>query len=250
MNSQNFNYLRKVWHSLGLLIPILYMLDIFQNIIPNNQSSTQTILFFISITIFTFTFIFELLRFKVDFVQSLFLKLFHFIMKKNEKQKFTSVTPYFLSCSITLLLFPKEITIISLLFLTLGDPIASFMGSRFGKTKLKNNKSWEGFFSFVLFTFMIGFTVIYIFSNILKTDNLFLNNSIFFNVMILAITCLITGFTELFCGNYMKGLIDDNLLIPISSSLCFSLIFMSFQKLTFNELIKNLETVLHKNILI
>jgi dolichol kinase len=54
------------------------------------------------------------------------------------------MTYFLLSSWLTIFLFPKEVAILAILFLTFGDPIASLVGVKFGKTKLHWGKSIEG----------------------------------------------------------------------------------------------------------
>ena len=90
----------------------------------------------------------------------------------------------------------------SLLIMTISDSFAAIIGIKYGKTKLYQNKSLEGSFSFFITAFIIL---------VLFIPNLYL----FYLILIsLAVTIV-----ELF--SFHK--INDNLVIPISSAILIQL---------------------------
>ena len=58
---------------------------------------------------------------------------------------------------ITALLFSKEITIASMFITSVSDSVAAIFGMKYGKIKLINNKSLEGFIVFIVSTYIILF---------------------------------------------------------------------------------------------
>ena len=193
--------------------------------------------------IFLSSFILDIIRLNNQVIQSFFVKFFSLILKENEKYKFTAVTPYFFSCFLTILLFPKEIAVLSLLFLIIGDPFASFIGIKYGRIKLKNNKSLEGLLGFIFITFTVG--CIAIFSNFGNYENHIFKQIDFITVIfVLLITSIISALSEFFCGNYLKGLIDDNLVIPLASAFSLSILLISFETLSLDDLKENFQNTL------
>lgn len=68
------------------------------------------------------------------------------LIKETEKEQLTGSTYLLLSSLLVFLLFPKYIAVCSLLFLSLGDPVAGIVGEKFGTKKLFH-KSLQGSFA-------------------------------------------------------------------------------------------------------
>ena len=99
------------------------------------------ILFILSILFF----LVDVTRDRVGFVKSLFSSYFGHMLRMHEKDgKLTGATWVMFGSVITILLFPKPVAIIALIFMSLGDTAAGLVGQRFGKHKIWD-KSWEGF---------------------------------------------------------------------------------------------------------
>lgn len=139
---------RKFWHMIpGLIISL--------------------IIFFEPINLFLFTLIlgvsglmvgfFEILRLRNDQVNLLAIKTAKIVMRKEELREISGTPYYLLSSFIVLLFFPKEIAILSILYLAIGDPIASIFGIKFGKDsyRFKNGKSVVGTIASVSFCMVI-----------------------------------------------------------------------------------------------
>lgn len=94
------------------------------------------------------TFLFELIRLKNKKINKFFLNNFSFMMKKEERNKFTAILPYLLGISLISFL-DKDIAILSVLFLAIGDPFASYMGIEYGHDsyRFENNKTLTGIYA-------------------------------------------------------------------------------------------------------
>ncbi len=99
----------------------------------------------------TFMFIFALIFIMIDFarmrselVKKIFNKLFNTMMRKHEiSGRFTGAT-WVLIIAVPIIYFlPKEIAILSLVYMSVGDIAAAIIGLSFGKTKM-GKKSLEG----------------------------------------------------------------------------------------------------------
>ena len=128
-------YLRKLIHIFNLSIPIGYMY-----IVPEKWMMVL-ILFGISI-LFLFV---DIMRHRVPIVKNLFENIFGSMLRSHERDgKLTGATWVMFGSVITIMLFSKQVAIIALIFMSLGDTAAGLIGQRFGKHKIWD-KSWEGF---------------------------------------------------------------------------------------------------------
>ena len=128
-------YLRKLIHIFNLSIPIGYMY-----IVPEKWMMVL-ILFGISI-LFLFV---DIMRHRVPIVKNLFGNIFGSMLRSHERDgKLTGATWVMFGSVITIMLFSKQVAIIALIFMSIGDTAAGLIGQRFGKHKIWN-KSWEGF---------------------------------------------------------------------------------------------------------
>lgn len=86
----------------------------------------------------------DVLRKHVPVMQKLAIRLFGAIMRRRELHSLTGTTYLLIGTGIILALFPHDIVALSLLFLALGDPLASFFGLKFGSLKIVGKKTIEG----------------------------------------------------------------------------------------------------------
>ena len=128
-------YQRKAIHLFNLIIPFSYWF-----IIPDQNK--------FKIIIITFTALFILadyFRTKSKLIKKLFILFFDKMLREHElKGQFTGATWVMISASITILFFSKNIAIISLIFMSIGDTFAALIGKKYGKLKIYD-KSLEGF---------------------------------------------------------------------------------------------------------
>ena len=140
-------YYRKLTHIFSLVIPISYWY-----LIPDKNSAS------IVIAIFTLLFIFfDSLRLKSNLIKSLFRLFFNEMLKDHElKGKFTGATWVMISSTIVISIFSKNIAVISIAFLSIGDTVAGLYGKNFGRIKI-GNKTLEGFFAGLFSCLMISY---------------------------------------------------------------------------------------------
>ena len=72
--------------------------------------------------------------------------------------KYTGATWVFIGSTLTVAFFPKEIAIISLVYMSLGDTIAGLVGRKFGKIKFYN-KTIEGTLAGLIVCLLSGYLV-------------------------------------------------------------------------------------------
>jgi glycerol-3-phosphate acyltransferase PlsY len=133
---------RKSVHYSASLIPIIYFFV--------EKKLAVAVLLACSILILTA----ELLRMYNSKCNTLYMKIFGWMTRPHEHSNhLTGATYVFISCFITVLLFPKEIAIMTILFLTVGDPTAYLIGKAFGNGKFLG-KSLEGTAAFIIAGFL------------------------------------------------------------------------------------------------
>lgn len=88
--------------------------------------------------------LFDFFRQKVDFLHKLSVSLFGAIMRRRELHGYTGTTYLIIGTAILLALCPHDIVALSLLFVAFGDPLASFVGLKFGSLKIVGKKTLEG----------------------------------------------------------------------------------------------------------
>ncbi len=223
-NQYGFNFLRKVWHILGLIIPISLYFDLFSGYLGLLHATRAIIVSYLGFFLLLLLVV-EAFRLNFTPFENFFFRYFGFLMKESERKRFNGTVPYFLANFIVVLFFSPEIAVLSILFLVVGDPTAAYVGSKYGKNRFYNGKSREGIIGFSLAAFLVGIIVLYLIT-ISHPDSLFslIKNSSFqfYPIIIVAFGVVSSCLTEFFSGTTAKGLIDDNLLIPIVGALTLS----------------------------
>lgn len=92
----------------------------------------------------------DLLRFKVPALNKKVRRDFGPYMRNYELERLSGSSWFLLASLLTIGLFPREAACLGFLHLALGDPLASFVGVRWGRIRLPGGKSLEG--SLALFT--------------------------------------------------------------------------------------------------
>ena len=154
----------------------------------------------------------DILRLQNKNVNQTLTRLFKPIMRENELNRLAG-TSYLLTGTILLaLIFEPHIVSLSLLFLSFADPIASFVGIKYGKDKLFNNKSLQGFMA----AFVVCFLVTSIYLYIVNVEHY---------LLVLSLCAgLIGAVSEL----VPVWKLDDNLTMPLFSSFGLTLLFAFF----------------------
>ena len=186
-----YQYCRKATHVFSLIIPISYYYFITE------KSSAS-----ITMALLTLIFIFiDYFRLKLNFIRRFFALFFNKMLKDHElKGKFTGATWVMISSTLVIAIFPKNIAVISLIFMSIGDTVAGLFGKNYGRIKI-GRKTLEGFLAGLSSCLIIAYL---------------------YKPLPLQITA-----SGAFFGMLIETLplpLDDNLKIPIISSLAMSLL--------------------------
>jgi dolichol kinase len=136
---------RKLFHLSGSGIALLYFFYI-------DKKETALLclmpllLFFVAM---------DLLRLAKPRINDLILKYFHILILEREQKNLFGSTYYMIGSFLSVLLFDKQIAVVSILFLSLGDPLASLVGSGWGRLKVWG-KTLEGSLAFFIASLVVG----------------------------------------------------------------------------------------------
>ncbi len=141
--------IRKLLHLLAILIPLICI----------KLGRIQSILFWLILLVVAL--IVEHLRRKTQTPWArLFYTLFGPLLRSHEREKLAGVTYLFTSGLIVFTLLPKDIATLSVLFLTVGDGVATIVGLWIGRHKWPGSqKTFEGTMAFILSSFIVSFLV-------------------------------------------------------------------------------------------
>ena len=182
---------RKSIHLLSSLIPIAY---IFFN---------KKLIFTLVLLLLLILLIIEALRFKNNLISLYFNKILGSVVRNYEQNSMMSATLLVMAALFCIAFFDKQVSIISLLILSVSDSLAAIFGLKYGCIRIINNKSIEGTYAFIISALAIlFFTHFYLNFNI----------SLFTGILSILIVSIIEHATP------TKF---DNITIPISS--CFLL---------------------------
>jgi diacylglycerol kinase (CTP) len=146
----------------------------------------------------------DFLRLRNEKLNQWMPKIFGSIMRRRELHHITGTTYLFLGTILIFFFFPPTIVTLSLLFLACADPLASYVGIRFGTVKILGKKTFEG--TLAAFLVCTGISLAYYHYNKLMLDHWFV--AALFSGLIGALTELVP-----------LAKIDDNFTQPVLNSL-------------------------------
>ena len=184
---------RKVWHVAGVFF--MYLLWI---LLPQN---TAYVLLTIGLGLFVPL---DLLRQKNAAFNDFVVHAFKPIMRSGEEGRLAGTTYLISGVATVCLIFPRDVVSITLLFLAFADPIASFIGIKYGKDKIFGHKSLQGFMAAYFVCFLAAFSF-------LMTHGYPPDRTLVFSIL----AGLVGALAELI----PIWKLDDNLTLPILSAI-------------------------------
>lgn len=146
-------------------------------------------------------------------LNEILIKWFRPIMREHEVNRPAGTSFLLTGVLVVALLFPREIVLLTLLFLAFADPIASYVGIRYGKDKIMGHKSLQGTAAaFVVCTLITAF---YLFQNEILVHRV---------IVVSVLGGVIGAFSEL----VPIAQIDDNFTLPLLSSFFLWILFSAF----------------------
>lgn len=227
-SNPSFNVYRKLYHLLGLAVPVAFYLGVFDPIPVDLEHRTRAIGFCLLVFGIVVLLGIDLGRFLWPAFRKRFYDLLGPLMKEEERHRINASVPYFLANVVLFAFFGREVTVIACIFLMIGDPVAAYVGGRYGRVRFWNGKSLEG---------MLGFSVAGSLGSLIflglhtlgaPAENPFvLNGPEGFRWQVLLLVFLgavvAAGF-EFFAFNRFMGFWDDNLSVPLAGAVGIALL--------------------------
>jgi dolichol kinase len=195
---------RKAWHmSMGLLIALIYL---------SGMRATTGVM--ILGALFACSLTTEFLRLRVPAINEKVVRFWCPVMRSCEVNRVSGIPYYLLAALLAVGIFPKPVAVLSILYLAVGDPIASLTGILYGNRSIRfsNGKSLIGTLGGIMACFMVG--LVYLQSLSLPHSE---------TLAIAAIGGLAGGLAE-----HLPLETDDNFSIPIVSGFVLWLTFILF----------------------
>ncbi len=234
-----FNFHRKLFHLIGFFVPGILYFDLFHKAIPLRYPSRFILLALVLFILLGMS-ILEIIRLNNSKFNTFYLSNFGKIMKEAEKTRMNGVIPYMISNAFIISFFPPQVIFLSMAYLLIGDPVAAFFGSKYGTYRFSNGKSLMGVMSFIFASTFSGLLLMVLFQSTYQDSLLSLYKNGDWNLSgmgIVFIGAVVAGIAEFLSGHAWKGFLEDNLLIPVVSSITLTLLLVLFDHSTFQELL-------------
>ena len=193
---------RKLWHCLG----VLFIVGVYTAVSGDTALRLMAVVTFASVMI-------DVARHQSPKLNHLIVKVFGVVMREHERETLAGTTYLLLGTFLILWFFPRPIVTLSLVFLAVADPLASYVGIRYGKDKLIGSKSLQG--TLAAFAVCTIITLGYLWYSGLMTERL---------LMVSLLSGIIGALAELI----PIGKLDDNFTFPVVSALGLWGIFTVF----------------------
>jgi dolichol kinase len=155
----------------------------------------------------------DVLRLKVPAFNEIMTHLFGAIMRDSEAKSLAGTTYLISGVLLISLIFPKDIVILTLMYLAFADPLASVIGIKYGKDKIFGHKSLQGS--------MAAFTVCALATfAVLSYKGIMLNR--------ILVVSILGGLIGAIAEAVPLGKMDDNFSIPVVSAIGLWILFTIF----------------------
>lgn len=155
----------------------------------------------------------DFLRQKYPALNEWVVHAFKPILRTHEIHKIAGTTYLLSGVSVVVALFPRPVVALTLLFLAFADPIASYVGIKYGKDKIFGHKSIQG--SIAAFVVCALATGVYL---------------TYYNIMLdrVIVISLLAGLIGALAELIPIGKMDDNFTLPVLSGLGLYILFSLF----------------------
>lgn len=198
----DIHWARKIWHMTGVF-------SIFLAYVLLPETIAYSIL---AVSLLLFLPI-DFLRQKYPALNDCMVHAFKPVMRTHEIHKVAGTTYLLSGVALVVAIFPRPVVGLTLLFLAFADPIASFVGIKYGKDKIFGHKSIQGFIA--------AFVVCAIATALYLT---------YYNIMLdrVIVISLLAGLIGALAELIPIGKIDDNFTLPVLSSIGLYVLFYLF----------------------
>lgn len=198
----DMHWRRKIWH-----MTAVFGLFLIQYSLPHDMTMALFVLAWLTFVPFDF------LRLRNEQLNRFLLNLFRPIVRKNEIHRLAGTTYLLTGVILIHSIFDHYVVSLSLLFLAFADPIASYFGIRFGRTKIFKDKSLQGTLA-AYFVCVICALIFY-----QRPDQ---------NWMLLVVFSLLAGVVGSISELMTIQELDDNLSLPVLSAAGIWLLLKAF----------------------
>lgn len=198
----DIHYARKVWHMSGVFVIFLAYSYLPQSVAL--AAALVAWLLFVPL---------DFVRQSRPALNDWVVHAFRPIMRRNELKKLAGTTYLLSGVLLLVLLFPRPIVSISLLFLAFADPIASFVGIKWGKDKIFGHKSIQGFMAAYFVCAIACFS--YLFAKNILMDHII-------------VVSLLAGLVGALAELVPVSKLDDNFTLPLFSAAGLLVLFYFF----------------------
>lgn len=196
----DLHLLRKAWHMTTGGVGLLLFLSL---------GASQHFIGMVLVGFSLAGFAFEFIRLRSRVINTLVLKTMGPLMRSSERESCSGLPFYALGVGASLLLFERDIAILSVLFLVFADPISSLFGILYGQHRLIPGKSLEGSIA--------GFVTCYLVTFMWLTQTQTITGP---QVVGFCFLCGLVGAVS----ELLSFVADDNLTIPLLSGLGITLV--------------------------
>ncbi|KAK9367185.1 hypothetical protein V1509DRAFT_627228 [Lipomyces kononenkoae] len=178
--------------------------------------------------------ILDMLRFKFQAFSAYYIKSFGFLMRESEVNKWNGIVWYLLGLILVFLIFPKDISLLSILLLSWCDTAASSFGRAYGHLtpKFFRNKSLAGTSA----AFLTGVFAAYLEYGLIFPATPLVNVGEHLawtpetSKLSLGVLCTLSGFVGAAAEAVDLWGLDDNITIPVISAIVMQFIVVVFEK--------------------
>lgn len=193
---------RKAWHMISVFL-------MFATYSLTSDTVSGAILL-ISVLVFVPM---DLFRHRFPKLNEILVQIFNPIMRQYELNKLTGATYLLLGVGLIVVFFSRPVISLALLFLAFADPIASFVGIRYGKDKIFGHKSIQGFLAAYIVCAVTSFAYLSFYE--ISMGRLF-------------VVSLIAGMIGALSELIPVGKLDDNFTLPVFSAIGLQILFYFF----------------------
>lgn len=193
---------RKIWH-----ISSVAVMALAYAYIPQRISLTILVLawsLFVPL---------DFLRQRYPAINEVMIHLFRPIMRQTELHRLAGTSYLLTGVALIAFVFPRDVVLLTLLFLAFADPIASYFGIKYGKDKIFGHKSLQG--TVAAFVACAVLCATFLYWHGLLLDRWF-------------VVSLLAGLIGALAELIPIGKLDDNLTLPVLSSIFLWILFSLF----------------------
>lgn len=193
---------RRLWHFSGVMVIFLLYL-----VVPRDKAMLTALTFTVPVVLL------DIGRLYIPRLNRALTWLFKPFMRERERNRIAGLSFLLAGVTTSIILYPRNVVFLSLLFLAVADPLASYFGIRFGRDKLVGDKSLQGSLAAFVACFLLSLG--YFCVTGLMHERLF-------------IVCLLSGLIGAASELAPVGKLDDNFLFPVLSGVLLTGLFHLF----------------------